>query len=560
MIIFMCLVVVFACDEKKESSQPETTKNTAQNVLKRSQSTRIVGGEPASDNWPWMVALIEKQSSVVTPFCGGSLIAPSWVMTAAHCVENESINSFEIFIGDTDLKGDKGQRVSVKQIARHPDYNNMTLDSDIAMVELSVSLNDYPVIPVLSDTQPITHLNGIVMGWGRTGEFSQKSDTLLQITVPIVSHETCSSSYGSGEITDNMVCAGDIHNSKDACYGDSGGPLIVNLNNQWYIAGIVSWGEGCAREGYYGVYARVSKFNAFIRQCTESNIWSSEMVASGPDQTQKKIIIGVNINSSEQVAPPPPPELLTDIHIANPSIHISPLYKKIYAAQTDSMYTWVVGVSFDMPMISSPVNVSWSPDSFSEEGLYVLLKGKTIDGEILIADMRSVTSIDVFNASQVQYLTICWIVNPNYEISLNSGWNLISYPCMPVITPEPLSEWRAYAYKDGYYQTIQSFIPGEGYWVFSDEPDILSITGIPLQSLSKTLTPGWHLMGSLSEASIPKSNPEQCIERIEQWDGNNYIHTETILPGTAFWVKIITDCRFSLVPVNSANEEKIREL
>ena len=228
--------------------------------------TKIVGGNESTPGaWPWMGVLRIRNSSplYISKFCGAALIHPKWAITASHCVENLYAGEIEIVMGIFDLKNDSGQNIRISKIIMHPDYDNYTYDSDIALLELS-SLAQYEPIQLISENNSLEGLTGTITGWGKISEFSASSDVLREVSIPIVSNQTCQAVYLYDNITDNMLCAGCIEGGKDACQGDSGGPLMVKENNIWKLAGIISWGEGCALPGFFGVYTRVLKFIDFI--------------------------------------------------------------------------------------------------------------------------------------------------------------------------------------------------------------------------------------------------------------------------------------------------------
>lgn len=122
-------------------------------------------------------------------------------------------------------------------------------------------------------------LQGVVTGWGAIREGGPTSDTLQEVQVPIMSNSECrKSKYGERRITDNMLCAGYKDGGKDSCQGDSGGPLHVVQHGQHQLAGVVSWGEGCAKGGYPGVYARVNRYGTWIRSLTKKACYCNEIL------------------------------------------------------------------------------------------------------------------------------------------------------------------------------------------------------------------------------------------------------------------------------------------
>ncbi len=258
-ILFMSGAVCFA-----------ETEDNSETV---SISPRIVGGrEAAPGDWPWMTALIRSYSSSYNSgqFCGGSLIHPNWVVTAGHCAYRKSPSDVDVVLNIHDLINDTGERVKVKRIIVHPSYDNSTLDFDIALLELEHRVSYETISPVSEDFVLENQLS-ITMGWGKTDYYTYSySSKLMEVLIPIVSNETCNNAFNAigyhDDITENMFCAGFVQGGRDACIGDSGGPLIVWDGSGWKLAGLVSWGEDCALPDLYGVYTRVPKLIRFINQ------------------------------------------------------------------------------------------------------------------------------------------------------------------------------------------------------------------------------------------------------------------------------------------------------
>lgn len=246
----------------------------------------IVGGDIASTGeFPWQVAIVDASQSnpLNGEFCGGSLIAPSWVLSAGHCVlENGALtqaSSINVVLGinklsDGPTSGSKGQRKAVSNIYPYPNYNESTSDSDFSLLHLAspaVLNSTVATITVAGSSDSALFAagkNATVTGWGSTtdSDTAPLSNDLRKVVVPIVSNTTCNSSasYG-GEVTVNMLCAGFAAGGKDSCYGDSGGPLIVSDGlGGWKEAGVVSWGDGCAQPNKYGVYTRIANFKDWI--------------------------------------------------------------------------------------------------------------------------------------------------------------------------------------------------------------------------------------------------------------------------------------------------------
>lgn len=227
----------------------------------------IVGGVKAEKGeFPFQVSL---QSSSGSHFCGGSLIKPNWVLTAAHCTQGSS--KFKIVVGLHDQKDKLGTEVfSATKIIRHPDFNSSTLDSDYALIKLSGNSTFKPIeLNRIEITIPTGEekFNVWTSGWGATSEGSFSLPNILnKVEVPLVTTEECNSAKAyDGAITNHMMCAGLKEGGKDSCQGDSGGPMFKKDNNgEFKLIGVVSWGEGCARPNKYGVYSKVNAMTEWI--------------------------------------------------------------------------------------------------------------------------------------------------------------------------------------------------------------------------------------------------------------------------------------------------------
>ena len=231
-------------------------------------ATRIVGGGPATEgDWPWMASI---QSVFQSHFCGGSLIAPDAILTAAHCVEGSRPDQISVVLGRYDLTTNVGKRHDVAQIIVHPRYNSFSNDSDVAILLLETP-SDRTTIPILSANNTELAEPGVtstVIGWGNLREGGSSPDELHEVDIPIVSNAVANQpqSYNGG-ITPRMLAAGLAEGGKDSCQGDSGGPLMVtDEDGSYHQAGIVSFGDGCAAPNDYGIYARVSAFTEWIER------------------------------------------------------------------------------------------------------------------------------------------------------------------------------------------------------------------------------------------------------------------------------------------------------
>jgi len=234
---------------------------------------QIVGGEKAAPGaWPWMVAIQAYTEPGYHTFCGATLVAPSWALTAAHCVVNASPDDIVATVGPHRLDSGQGQKRSVDRIVVHPRYGfDFAHDfaHDLALLHLTEPADAELVTLLGADSLALAGPGtlGTVIGWGALSEDGSAglvSYDLQQVELPIVSEEECTSSMGR-MITENMLCAGFREGGKDACHGDSGGPLVVpDGEGGWQLAGLVSFGIGCARPAFYGVYTRVSQYHDWI--------------------------------------------------------------------------------------------------------------------------------------------------------------------------------------------------------------------------------------------------------------------------------------------------------
>jgi secreted trypsin-like serine protease len=239
-------------------------------LVARTDDDKIVGGvESVVGDWPWSCSMLYNGRAI----CGGSLINNKWIITAAHCVSVLTPASYRWKCGHhLQSRNETYTRVFLSsRVIRHPNYNSRLIQNDIALFELTttVQYTDYILpacFPALGES--FAGETSVATGWGTTSSGGTVSTVQREVSMPVLTDAACRTKFGgANNMLDPVyqVCAGVSGANKDTCQGDSGGPLIVQRNGLWYLLGITSWGYGC---GDGGVYARPSAYRPWVEGFT----------------------------------------------------------------------------------------------------------------------------------------------------------------------------------------------------------------------------------------------------------------------------------------------------
>ncbi|XP_041989297.1 transmembrane protease serine 9-like [Aricia agestis] len=223
---------------------------------------RVVGGGALQPGeFPWLAAL-RRDGKVI---CGATVVARDHLVTATHCIFEIEASRLSVLVGEYDVNSTRSAGLAVAHVFQHPDFNRYTYDNDIAVLRLAEPLPDHLYRPAClpNDDSSLDGVNAVVSGWGGTVEKGPPSNIPMKAEVNIWSEEECKGAgYGRRKVTPRMICANAP--DRDSCTGDSGGPLLMTQPYHTLV-GIVSWGRGCARQGYPGVYVRVDRFMPWLQ-------------------------------------------------------------------------------------------------------------------------------------------------------------------------------------------------------------------------------------------------------------------------------------------------------
>lgn len=271
------------------SAHAQDSTTTTPALSQTGDTDMIVGGKDADTNeWPWQVRLFRNKNDG-HGFCGGSLIGRQWVLSAAHCLDDKD----KVVVGYGSNKIGGLKRIASAKVIVHKGFNPETMVNDIALIKLAKPVkfgSSATSIDIGSNDfyKTLVGTKAWVTGWGYLFDlalFQEKYPDadipwddlvpakLQEVDITVQNLSVCQANYG-GTIPDGQLCAGYKRGGKDSCQGDSGGPLVApDPNNQkgWVQVGVVSWGRGCARAKYFGIYTRADYYRGWVKSMIEQN-------------------------------------------------------------------------------------------------------------------------------------------------------------------------------------------------------------------------------------------------------------------------------------------------
>jgi secreted trypsin-like serine protease len=255
------------------------------------RDVKIVGGAiGAPGQFPWMAGLVDASARRASDglYCGGSVIAPRVVLTAAHCLDGVRPAELQVVVGRTriSVEGD-GERVRVSQIVRHPEWDAQRVVNDLALLQLERPVGVAPI--ALGGAGEAPGARAITSGWGATSEGGAGSDDLRYVRLTVRSTSACNAAYGRIDAK-TQICAGSLRGGEDSCQGDSGGPLFAGEGATARLVGIVSYGRGCGRRGIPAVYTRVTGYGEWIAQ--NAAVLNGDIPAPPPPVDPPRVAIG----------------------------------------------------------------------------------------------------------------------------------------------------------------------------------------------------------------------------------------------------------------------------
>ncbi|KAJ0173273.1 hypothetical protein K1T71_011449 [Dendrolimus kikuchii] len=274
-------------DSPPSSSNIYNEQNQCGQVKLNANPLVVNGGRALNGQWPWHVALYQTQTVDHKYICGGTLVTRRHVITAAHCVTRKAsrrvvnLNTLTVYLGKHNLRTSiEGVQIRfVNNIVIAPQYNSSTFAKDLAILELQepVTYSDW-VQPVCLwpeskvDLRHVIAQKGSVVGWG-FDDSGMASEELNLVEMPVVSAETCIRSYADFFVrftSSYTYCAG-YRDGTSVCNGDSGGGMVFEIGNKWFLRGLVSLSVAKQNEfrcdpTHYVIFTDIAKFLPWIKQ------------------------------------------------------------------------------------------------------------------------------------------------------------------------------------------------------------------------------------------------------------------------------------------------------
>jgi len=244
-----------------------------------SRQGRVVNGQRTNyAEWPWQISLRQWRTATFLHKCGAALLTENWAITAAHCVVNVDPDSLLLRMGEYDLGDESPEQYTYQDrkvaiVVTHTKFDPLTFEYDLALMRFHEPVEFKPnVLPVcLPETDDkLVGETAWVTGWGRLYEEGPLPSVLQEVDLPIVNNTECENMYEKAgyreHIPEIFICAGYSAGGKDSCEGDSGGPMTIRRKDgRFQLAGVISWGIGCAKQNQPGVMTRISHFKDWIQ-------------------------------------------------------------------------------------------------------------------------------------------------------------------------------------------------------------------------------------------------------------------------------------------------------